>query len=117
VEYEINLGEAPCGCQVSEISTFLWKTKSTSVSLPEAPCGKPTVVLPCQHLGGVPFVEEIVSHEITEDTSSDYLCEALEAAFVRPRNWAKRFCQVVVAPDKDYRADGGYTHPISQSYV
>jgi len=40
--------------------------------------GKPAVALPCQHLGGVPFVEEIVSHEIAEDTSANHLSEGLE---------------------------------------
>ena len=40
------------------------------------------MALPCHHLGGVPFVEEIVSHEIAEEASADSLCEALEAAVV-----------------------------------
>jgi hypothetical protein len=41
------------------------------------------VALPCQHLGGIPFVEEIVSHQIAEDTSVDHLCEGIKAAIVK----------------------------------
>jgi hypothetical protein len=45
--------------------------------------GKPAVALPCQHLGGIPFVEEILSHQIAEDTSADHLCEGIIAAIVK----------------------------------
>jgi len=48
--------------------------------------GKPTVALPCQHLGGMPFVEEIVSHQIAEDTSADYLCEDVKCVCKAPNN-------------------------------
>jgi hypothetical protein len=44
--------------------------------------GKSAVALPCQHLRGIPFVEEIVSHQIAENTSADHLCEGVKAVRV-----------------------------------
>ena len=46
--------------------------------------GKPAMAcLPSHHLGGIPFVEKIVSHQIAENTSADHLCEGVKAAIVK----------------------------------